>query len=489
MTTIEKQNDLQTRKDALVHNGRKNSAGKLLARERIAKVFDEGSFVEIAAMLGTDGEGVVTGHGTIDGRLAYAYAQDFTVMSGAVGKLHAEKICNIMDMALKTGAPIIAILDSNGARISDGIEVISGYAKIYKMASLCSGVIPQISIIAGPCAGGASFAPALSDFVFYVKGQGKLFLHSPEMIESASGDKESVCPCENGTTHFEFESEDECFTAVKKVFSYLPSNNLCESENVVTDDINRVSAELNSIVPDNSDAPYDVKTVIEQIVDTASFIEVQKNYAKNIVIGLGRLNGNTVGIIANQPAEKDGKLNINACDKATRFINMCDAFNIPVVTLTDVPGFTICKCQEKLGVSNHAAALIYAYANATVPKVNVILRKAYGSAYAVMCSKEAGADIVYAWPTAEIAVMGIEGASEIMYNDEIAASSDPIKVREEMVNKYKEEYASPYIAAKCGSIDDVIEPDATRPMIISALEALATKRVTLPAKKHGNMPL
>lgn len=489
MTTIEKQNDLQARKSALKQNGAKNAAGKLLARERIAKIFDEGSFVEIGALLGNSGEGVVTGHGTIDGRLAYAYAQDFTVMEGAVSRLHAEKICNTMDAALKTGAPVIGIFDSDGARIADGVEVLSGYGKIFRKSAECSGVIPQISVVVGPCAGGAAFSPAMSDLVFFVKGKGKMFLHSPEMIESSTGKKGDVCPCQNGTSHFNFETEDECFEAVKKVFSYLPSNNLCECENIITDDINRISEELNTIVPDDSAASYDVKAVIEQIADTGSFTEMQKAYAKNIVIGLARMNGMTVGIIANQPTENEGKLDVDACEKATRFVNFCDCFNIPVVTLTDVPGFKVCECQEKKGITRHASALIYAYASATVPKINVVIRKAYGNAYNVMCSKETGADVVFAWPTAEIAVMGIDGAAGIMYNKEIAESSDPIKVRNEMAKKYKEEYASPYIAAKCGIVDDVIEPDATRPMIISTLETLATKRVSSPSRKHGNMPL
>ncbi len=495
MTTIEKQNDLQARKNAVAQGGGKDaaamqkSAGKLLARERIAKLLDEGSFVETYALLGTDSEGVVTGHGTIDGRLAYVYAQDFTVMSGAVSKLHAEKICKVMDMALKTGAPIIGILDSNGARISDGAEVLSGYGEIFKKNAECSGVIPQISVVAGPCAGSAVFSPAMSDLVFYISKSGKMFVNGPEVIESATGKKGGVCPCENGAAHFTYENEDECFADVRRVFGYLPSNNLCESDCVVSDDANRISAELNTIVPDDSNAAYDVKAVIEQIADAGSFLEAQSNFAKNIVVGLARMNGTTVGFVANQPEVDGGALDVNACEKAARFINFCDSFNIPVVTLTDVPGFKVCACEEKHGIIRHGATLVYAYASATVPKINVILRKAYGGAYVAMSSKQLGTDIVMAWPTAEIAVMGVDGAAGIMYNDEIAASSDPVKVRADMVEKYKEEYASPYIAAKCGNIDDVIEPDSTRPMIIAALEALATKRVSGPAKKHGNMPL
>lgn len=495
MTTIEKQNDLRTRKVNANMGGGKDAAdmqksnGKQLARERIAKIFDDGSFVETGALLGDCGEGVVTGHGTVGGRLAYVYAQDFTVTEGAVSKLHAEKICRIMDTALKTGAPVIGIFDSNGARIRDGAEVLSGYGRIFAKSAECSGVIPQISVIAGPCAGGAAFSPAMSDLVFFVKGTGKMFLHSPEMIEAATGKTYDVSPAENGTAHFDFDSEDECFSALKNVFSYLPSNNLCESENIQTDDINRISAELNTVIPDNANSSYDVKNVIVNIADNGSFVEIQPKYAKNIVVGLARMNGSTIGFVANQPAENNGMLDKDACDKAARFVNFCDCFNIPVVTLTDVPGFSVCGCQEKHGIIKHASSLIYAYTNASVPKINVVLRKAFGSAYTVMCSKELGADTVYAWPTAEIAVMGIEGAAGIMYNKEIAESSDPVKARAEMAEKYKEEYASPYIAAKCGSVDDVIEPDATRPMIIAALEALATKRVIMPSKKHGNMPL
>lgn len=495
MTTIEKQNDLQARKNAAVQGGGKEassaqkSAGKLLARERIAKLLDEGSFVETNALMGDNGEGVVTGHGTIDGRLAYVYAQDFTVMSGAVSKLHAEKICKVMDMALKTGAPIIGILDSNGARISDGVEVLTAYGEIFKKAAECSGVIPQISVVAGPCAGSAVFSPALGDLVFYVTKAGKMFVNGPEVIESATGKKGNVCPCENGAAHLTFENEDDCLAAVRGVFGYLPSNNLCECDSVVADDINRVSAELNAVVPDSSDAPFDVKGVIAAVADNASFVELQDNFAKNIVIGLARMNGSTVGIVANQSAECGGELDIKACEKAAGFITFCDSFNIPVVTFVDVPGFKVSACEEKNGIIRRGASLVYAYATATVPKVTVVIRKAYGGAYVAMGSKQLGADAVFAWPTAEIAVMGKAGAAGIMYNEELAASSDPAKTREELMEKYKEEYASPYIAAKIGNIDDVIEPHATRPMVIAALEALATKRESLPAKKHGNMPL
>lgn len=495
MTTIEKQNDLQARKNAVAEGGGKDaaakqkSAGKLLARERIAKLLDEGSFVEINALMGDNGEGVVTGHGTIDGRLAYVYAQDFTVMSGAVSKLHAEKICKVMDMALKTGAPVIGILDSNGARISDGVEVLAGFGEIFKKNAECSGVIPQISVVVGPCAGSAVFSPAMSDLVFYVTKNGKMFVNGPEVIESATGKKGCVCPCENGAAHLTFENEDECLAAVRGVFGYLPSNNLCECDSVVADDINRASAALNTIVPDDSNAPYDVKAVIAEVADTGSFVEIQSNWAKNIVVGLARMNGTTVGIVANQPSVDNGQLDINACEKAARMVNFCDSFNIPVVTFTDVPGFKVCACEEKNGIVRHGATLIYAYASATVPKINVILRKAYGGASVVMSSKQLGTDAVFAWPTAEVAVMGVEGAAGIMYNDELAASKDPEKTRAELVEKYKEEYASPYIAAKIGNVDDVIEPHSTRPMIIASLEALATKRESLPAKKHGNMPL
>ena len=495
MTTIEKQNDLQARKNAVAEGGGKDaaakqkSAGKLLARERISKLLDEGSFVELNALMGDNGEGVVTGHGTIDGRLAYVYAQDFTVMSGAVSKLHAEKICKVMDMALKTGAPIISILDSNGARISDGVEVLAGFGEIFKKNAQCSGVIPQISVVVGPCAGSAVFSPAMSDLVFYVTKSGKMFVNGPEVIESATGKKGCVCPCENGAAHLTFENEDDCLAAVRGVFGYLPSNNLCECDCVVADDINRVSVALNSIVPDDSNAAYDVKGVITAVADAGSFIELQDNWAKNIVVGLARMNGTTVGVVANQPAVDNGQLDINACEKAARMVNFCDSFNIPVVTFTDVPGFKVCACEEKNGIARHGATLIYAYASATVPKINVILRKAYGGASVVMSSKQLGTDAVFAWPTAEVAVMGVEGAAGIMYNDELASSKDPEKTRAELVEKYKEEYASPYIAAKIGNVDDVIEPHNTRPMIIASLEALATKRESLPAKKHGNMPL
>ncbi len=487
MTTIEKQNDLLARKAALTES--KASGGKMSARERIGKILDGGSFIETNAFTGVDGEGVVTGYGTIGGRLAYVYAQDFAVLSGAVSLMHAEKICKVMDMALKTGAPVIGILDSNGARISDGIEVLTGFAKIFKKCAECSGVIPQLSVVLGPCAGSAAFAPALGDLVFFSSKDGKMFINSPEVIESATGVKDVKCPCENGAAHFAFDNEEACLEAVKNVFSYLPSNNLCECENIQTDDINRIAPELCSVIPDNSDTGFDVKSVIASVADTASFVEIQENFAKNIVAGLARMNGMTVGVVANQSMVDEGLLDNKACQKAARFVNFCDSFNIPVVTFTDVAGFKVSACQENNGIVMHGAGLVYAYASATVPKINVVIRKAYGGAYVAMGSKQLGADMVLAWPTAEIAPMGVAGGAGIMYNDELAKSSDPVKAREELVEKYKEEYASPYIAAKCGNIDDVISPENTRPIVISALEALATKRESLPAKKHGNMPL
>lgn len=516
MNTMEKLSDLQQRRAHVEQGGgdakakKQHDAGKLLARERLAKLLDEGSFVEIDAFVkhrGTDfdmpttdapGEGVVTGYGTIDGRLVYVYAQDFTVIGGSLGEMHAKKICKVMDMAIKTGAPIIGINDSGGARIQEGIDALSGFGEIFYRNTISSGVIPQISIIMGPCAGGAVYSPALCDFVFMVEKTSKMFITGPQVIKAVTGEDVTAeelggaqaHASKSGVAHFVSSDEEACFAEVRKLVGFLPSNNLTDSEYLApTDEINRLSEVLTSIVPDDNNKSYDVKQVIAEIVDNGEFLEVQKEFAQNIVIGFARMNGSTVGIVANQPKVKAGSLDVDSSDKAARFVRFCDSFNIPIITFTDVPGYLPGADQEFNGIIRHGAKLLYAYSEATVPKINVIMRKAYGGAYIAMSSKHLGADMVFAWPTAEIAVMGPDGAANIIFKNDIANADDPVATRQQMIEEYKDKFANPYIAASRGYVDDVIEPDSTRPRLISALEVLASKRDTRPAKKHGNIPV
>lgn len=516
MNTMEKLSDLQQRRAHVEQGGgdakakKQHDAGKLLARERLAKLLDEGSFVEIDAFVkhrGTDfdmpttdapGEGVITGYGTIDGRLVYVYAQDFTVIGGSLGEMHAKKICKVMDMAIKTGAPIIGINDSGGARIQEGIDALSGFGEIFYRNTISSGVIPQISIIMGPCAGGAVYSPALCDFVFMVEKTSKMFITGPQVIKAVTGEDVTAeelggaqaHASKSGVAHFVSSDEEACFADVRKLIGFLPSNNLTDSEYLApTDEINRLSEVLTSIVPDDNNKSYDVKQVIAEIVDNGEFLEVQKEFAQNIVIGFARMNGSTVGIVANQPKVKAGSLDVDSSDKAARFVRFCDSFNIPIITFTDVPGYLPGADQEFNGIIRHGAKLLYAYSEATVPKINVIMRKAYGGAYIAMSSKHLGADMVFAWPTAEIAVMGPDGAANIIFKNDIANADDPVATRQQMIEEYKDKFANPYIAASRGYVDDVIEPDSTRPRIISALEVLASKRDTRPAKKHGNIPV
>ncbi len=516
MGTVDKLTELQYRRSQIEKGGgeakikKQHDANKLTARERINMLLDEGSFVEIDAFVthrctefGMDrveapGEGVVTGYGTVDGRLTYVYAQDFTVIGGSLGEMHAKKICKVMDMAAKMGAPIIGMNDSGGARIQEGIDALSGFGEIFFRNTRNSGVIPQISVIMGPCAGGAVYSPAITDFIFMVDKTSQMFITGPQVIKSVTGEDVTaddlggakVHAEKSGVAHFTAQSDEECIAQIKRLLSFLPSNNL-EGTPVSdpTDEINRLSESLTTIVPDDSGKAYDVKTVIEQIVDGGDFLEVQEEFAKNIVVGFARMNGISVGIIANQPKFMAGSLDINSSDKAARFIRFCDSFNIPLVTLTDVPGYFPGVDQEQGGIIRHGAKLLYAYSEATVPKINVILRKAYGGAYIAMSSKHVGADIVMAWPTAEIAVMGPDGAANIIFKKDIANSSDPIATRAEKIQDYRNKFASPYVAAARGYVDDVIEPDSTRPRIIAALEMLMSKRDSLPAKKHGNLPV
>ena len=516
MGTVDRLEELQYRRDKVESGGGKakirkqHDANKLTARERINALMDKDSFVEIDAFVthrctefGMDateapGEGVVTGYGTVDGRLVYVYSQDFTVMGGSLGEMHAKKICKVMDMAARMGAPIIGINDSGGTRIQEGIDALSGYGEIFYRNTINSGVIPQISVIMGPCAGGAAYSPAITDFIFMVDKTAQMFITGPQVIEAVTREKvtaeelggSKVHSSKSGVCHFTASSDEECIAQIRELLAYLPSNNLDDAPyKEPTDEINRYSDKLTTIVPENSNRAYDVKEVISEIVDNGKFFEVQKDFAQNIVIGYARMNGISIGIVANQPKVKAGALDRDASDKAARFIRTCDCFNIPVVTFTDTPGYFPGITEEHGGIIRHGAKLLYAYAEATVPKINIITRKAYGGAYVAMSSKHLDTDVVMAWPTAEIAVMGPEGATNIIFKDDIAQSDDPITTRNDKIQEYKNKFATPFVAAQRGYIDDVIEPDSTRPRIIAALEMLSSKRDSRPAKKHGNLPV
>jgi acetyl-CoA carboxylase carboxyltransferase component len=447
------------------------------------------------------GDGVVTGQGTIDGRVVYVYAQDFTVFGGSLSETYALKICKVMDMAMKVGAPIIGINDSGGARIQEGVTALAGYAEIFERNIMASGVIPQISAIFGPCAGGAVYSPALTDFIVMSKNTSYMFVTGPKVVKTVTSEEvtdeqlggASVHGSKSGVTHFVAEDEEEGILLIRKMLSYMPQNNLEDAPLVhCTDPIDRLEDSLNEIIPDNPNKPYDVKDVIHAIVDQNEFLEVHRNYAQNIVVGFARFNGTSVGIVANQPNYLAGVLDINSSRKAARFVRFCDAFNIPLVTLVDVPGFLPGTAQEYGGIISHGAKLLFAYGEATVPKVTVILRKSYGGAYCVMSSKHLRGDINYSWPTGEIAVMGPKGAIEVLRGKKIAEIADETE-RAEYIAKaeedYKEKFANPYAAAQYGYIDDVIEPRNTRFRVIRALQALATKKDVMPAKKHTNIPL
>jgi Acetyl-CoA carboxylase, carboxyltransferase component (subunits alpha and beta) len=487
--------------------------GKYTARERIAMLLDENSFEEFdmfvqhrCSNFDIDktkflGDGVVTGYGTIDGRLVYIYAQDFTVFGGALSEAHALKICKVMDQAMKMGAPMIGLNDSGGARIQESVNALAGYSEIFQRNILASGVIPQISGIFGPCAGGAVYSPALTDFTIMTENTSYMFVTGPKVVKTVTGENVTqeqlggakVHASKSGVSHFVAETEEEGLLMIRKLLSYLPQNNLEESPLAVcTDRIDRLEDSLNEIIPDNPNKPYDVTKVIEAIVDNGEFLEVQKLYAQNIITCFARFNGQSVGIIANQPKFLAGVLDINASRKAARFVRFCDAFNIPLVTLVDVPGFLPGTTQEYGGIIIHGAKLLFAYGEATVPKVTIILRKSYGGAYCVMSSKHLRGDINYSWPSGEIAVMGPSGAIEVLYAKEIKAIEDPEKRAAFIAEKeeeYKKAFANPYEAATYGYIDDVIEPRNTRFRIIRSLQSLATKKLSNPAKKHSNIPL
>ncbi len=502
MSTMNKLANLQARRaEILAGNAEKTAkqhdAGKLTARERIALLFDEGSFIELDALAGKDGapcDGVICGYGTVDLRPVFAYSQDFTVMGGSVGALHGRKIAKVLDMAMKTGAPVVAMLDSGGARIQEGSDALQAMGTIMQKTALASGVVPQIAAVMGPCAGGAAATATLSDFVFMTKDAASLYLSSPSAIKGSTGEvADGIGSAEanasiSGNCHMVCDNDEALLSSVRNLLSYLPSNNLEDAPFVETDDINRVSPALNSIIPDADEAGYDVKTIITEITDNGSMLEIAADYAKSMVTALGRLNGATVGFVANQAAE-GGLVDAKAAEKAARFVRFCDSFNIPLVTLTDTDGYVASAGEENAGIARKIGALAFAYAEATVPKINVILRKACGSAYIAMGSKHIGADMAYAWPTAQISVMQAEGAANIIYRKELQQADDPIRARSEFVESFKETYANPFEAAKLGYVDDVIEPDSSRPRIIAALLMLAGKRENLPAKKHGTMPM
>jgi len=509
---------MEMRRKARLGGGEKriesqHNKGKLTARERIDLLLDEGSFEEFDMFVTTDStefgngdekylsDGVVTGYGTIDGRLVFIFSQDFTIFGGSLSERFAAKICKVMDKALKTGAPIIGLNDSGGARIQEGVKSLGGYADIFQRNIMASGVIPQISAIFGPCAGGAVYSPALTDFTIMSKNTSYMFVTGPKVVKTVTNEDVTteqlggahIHATKSGVTHFVVENEEEGILLIRKILSYLPQNSM-EDPPVYKciDPINRLEDSLNYIIPDNPNKPYDVKDVIHAVVDDNEFMEIQRNYAQNIVIGFAKFNGFPVGIVANQPNYLAGVLDINASRKAARFVRFCDAFNLPIVTFVDVPGFLPGTAQEYGGIIIHGAKLLFAYGEATVPKVTVILRKAYGGAYDVMSSKHLRGDINYAWPTAEIAVMGPKGAVEILYQKEIASIEnidEKAKFIAEKENEYKNKFANPYIAAKYGYIDDIIEPRNTRFRVIRALQMLATKKDNNPLKKHDNIPL
>ncbi len=489
---------------------KQHEKGKLTARERIEKLLDEGSFVEIgvfgksrATEFGMDkkrfpGDGVVTGYGTIDGRLVFVYAQDFTVLGGSLGEVHAEKIARLMDLAMENGAPIIGLNDSGGARIQEGVDSLKGYGEIFFRNTVASGVIPQIAVIMGPCAGGAVYSPAIMDFVVMVDKTSYMFITGPQVIRAVTGEEidfESLGGAmvhnqKSGNAHLIAKNDDDALNLVKILLSYIPSNNIEDPPVMdVGDPPDRMVYELDSIIPDDPKKSYDVKEIIKRVVDNGTFFEIHPYYAENIVVGFARLNGKSVGIVANQPAVYAGVLDINASDKAARFVRFCDSFNIPVITFVDVPGYLPGVSQEHGGIIRHGAKLLYAYSEATVPKITVILRKAYGGAYIGMGSKHLRADVVYAWPNAEIAVMGPEGAVNIVFRREINQSEKPDEKREELIKDYREKFANPYIASYRLYVDDVIYPHETRIKLIQSLNMLENKREERIMKKHGNIPL
>jgi propionyl-CoA carboxylase beta chain len=521
-TTAGKLADLDHRREEAVHAGsdqaveKQHSRGKLTARERIERLLDPGSFVEfdqLARHRSTDfgldanrpyGDGVITGHGTIDGRQVCVFSQDFTVFGGSLGEVYGTKIVKVMDHALKVGCPIVGINDGGGARIQEGVVALGLFAEIFYRNTIASGVIPQISLIMGPAAGGAVYSPAITDFTLMVDGTSHMFITGPDVIKTVTGEEVTfeelggahAHAVKSGVAHYQARDEDDCFDYARELLSYLPSNNLEEppvagapADPIAAEEITSADLELDTLIPDSPNQPYDMHTVIAGVLDEGEFLEVHAGFAPNIIVGFGRVAGASVGVVANQPMHFAGALDISASQKASRFVRTCDAFSIPILTFVDVPGFLPGTDQEWNGIIRHGAKLIYAYSEATVPKVTVITRKAYGGAYDVMGSKHLGGDVNLAWPTAQIAVMGAQGAVNILYRRELASADDPDAVRAQRVTEYEDTLANPYIAAERGYLDAVIRPSETRAEITRALRSLRTKRQTLPPKKHGNIPL
>lgn len=502
------------RSDSLVGGGEKriesqHNKGKLTARERLHFLLDEGSFEEIGAFVnhrskdfGMEkqqilGDGVVTGHGTINGRLVYVFSQDFTVFGGSLSETHAEKICRIMDLAMENGAPVVGLNDSGGARIQEGVVSLGGYADIFYRNTQASGVIPQISAIMGPCAGGAVYSPAITDFISMVEGTSYMFVTGPNVVKTVTNEEvssedlggASVHGSKSGVAHFTHGNEIECIEHIKKLLSYMPQNCEEKPESIPYSEENELREELASIIPDNPNQPYDIRDVIENTIDEGTFHEVHKDFAENIVVGFARIGGNSIGIVANQPAYLAGVLDVHSSQKGARFVRFCDAFNIPLVVFEDVPGFLPGTDQEWNAIITNGAKLLYAFSEATVPRITVITRKAYGGAYDVMNSKHIGADMNFAWPSAEIAVMGAKGAAEIIFKKEIKEADDSEKAWQEKEMEYKEMFANPYRAAERGFVDEVILPEETRAKIIRSLSMLKNKVRNLPKKKHGNIPM
>ncbi|MFN8405642.1 MAG: carboxyl transferase domain-containing protein [Anaerolineales bacterium] len=487
-----------------------HAKGRLTARERLDLLLDKGSFRELDPFIQHRtrdfdldkqkfiGDSVVTGWGTIEGRLVYVFSQDFTVFGGSLGEVHAEKICKVMDLAMKSGAPMIGLNDSGGARIQEGVVALGGYADIFLRNTMASGVIPQISAIMGPCAGGAVYSPALTDFIFMTRNTSYMFVTGPDVVKTVTHEEvtqeelggATVHSEKSGVCHVAAENEADTLFLIRKLLGYLPQNNMEDAPFMAGgDDPLRMDESLDSIIPDDANKPYDMKDIIRSIMDNGQFFEIHENYAANIVVGFARLGGHSVGIVANQPAVLAGVLDIDASEKGARFVRFCDSFNIPIITFEDVPGFLPGTFQEHHGIIRSGAKLLYAYCEATVPKLTVVTRKAYGGAYCVMSSKHIRSDVNLAWPSAEIAVMGPDGAVNIIFRKELEKAKDPVKRKAELVADYREKFASPYVAAERGYVDDVIEPKETRPRLINALEMLDNKRDSNPAKKHGNIPL
>lgn len=515
MDIYEKINELYDRRREVELGGgddrieKQHEKGKLTARERIDLLVDPGTFVELNPFIehrsrdfGLEnqkgpGDGVVTGYGKVNGKPIYLFSQDFTVFGGALGEMHAFKIANVMDLAAKNGAPFVGLNDSGGARIQEGVVSLDGYGQIFYRNSIYSGVIPQISVIMGPCAGGAVYSPAITDFVFMVEKTSQMFITGPKVIETVTGEKISpedlggakVHNSISGNAHFRAETEEEVIQQVRELLSYLPQNSEEKPPMEDQDEEDDYRPDLTDVIPFDAIRPYDVRVVIDQVVDQGSFLEVHKDFAKNIVVGLARVKGEVVGLVCNQPKFMAGGLDIDSSDKAARFIRFCDSFNIPIITFEDVTGFFPGVKQEHGGIIRHGAKILYAYSEATVPKLTIILRKAYGGAYVALNSKSIGADLVYAWPNAEIAVMGPQGAANIIFAREIDNSENPEETRAQKIEEYREKFANPYVAASMGMVDDVIDPRETRIKIIQSLEMLRNKQESRPHKKHGNIPL